>query len=322
MAVALILESIALVVCLYILLLGRKDQPAAVKGGSQDAAPVKETRSGDSAGTAKLEADLGAKKKELEEQKKFNNDLKDELKTLKRKLYDEKESHKGQDDLAKARADVERQASIQLESTRAELATALAEVAKLKSGNEGGGRRREAAPAERAPSEAKADHPAPPPPQRVIRELSEGDKEKMRRAEEQLTKAREIEKDLKLAKQRGDGLNKQLRTARTEGNLAKDKFRAVEKRLNRVLLEKDLTLRALKDLEKKTGTTAERTELTADEVAASDKTIEAKQAAEDKAEAEAKAKIEAQEAAAAAAAAAAPAPEAAPAAPTPSAPTT
>lgn len=320
MAVALILESIALVVCLYILLLGRKDQPAAMKSGSQDSAPAKETRSGDSGGSAKLEAELSAKKKELEEAKKFSSELKDELKTLKRKLYEEKESHKGQDDLAKARADVERQASIQLESTRAELATALAEVAKLKTGG-GEGRRREA-PAERAP-EAKADHPAAPPPQRVIRELSEGDKEKMRRAEEQLAKAREIEKDLKLAKQRGDGLNKQLRTARTEGNLAKDKFRAVEKRLNRVLLEKDLTLRALKDLEKKTGTTAERTELTADEVAASDKTIEAKQAAEDKAEAEAKAKIEAQEAAAAAAQAAAPpAPEVAPAAPTPSAPTT
>ena len=67
----------------------------------------------------------------------------------------------------------------------------------------------------------------------------------------------------------------------------KDKFKALEKRLNRTLLERDLLRRAIKDLEKKTGMLAERTELTPDEMAASDRKVEeaaqARAAAEDRA---------------------------------------
>ncbi len=311
MAVALVLVSIALVVCLYVLTFGKREAPVAVRSGSDSAPASRESRPNDDAGhSPRLEAELAAKKRELEEAKKAASELKDELKAVKRKAYEEKEAQKGDGDLAKARAEVERQASVQLEATRAELSHALADLQKLKGAADGKGRRERPVEREAAPAPS-----APPPPQRVIRELSEADKEKMRRAEEQLQKAREIEKDLKLNKQRADGLNKQLRTARTEANFAKDKFRAVEMRLNRVLLEKDLVLRALKDLEKKTGTAAERTELTADEIAQSDSTIKAKQSAEDQAEAEAKAKLEAQEAAAAAAPAPAevPAPTEAPA---------
>ena len=65
----------------------------------------------------------------------------------------------------------------------------------------------------------------------------------------------------------------------------KDKYKALEKRLNRTLLERDLLRRAIKDLEKKTGMLAERTELTPDEMAASDRKVE--EAAQARATAEA-----------------------------------
>jgi len=65
-----------------------------------------------------------------------------------------------------------------------------------------------------------------------------------------------------------------------ELDLLKDKFKALEKRLNRTLLERDLLRRAIRDLEKKSGLAADRTELTADEVAASDRSVEERAAAE------------------------------------------
>ena len=65
-----------------------------------------------------------------------------------------------------------------------------------------------------------------------------------------------------------------------ELDLLKDKFKALEKRLNRTLLERDLLRRAIRDLEKKSGIAADRTELTADEVAASDRSVEERAAAE------------------------------------------
>src|SRR5687768_2799081 len=74
-----------------------------------------------------LKADTeGDKKvrKELEELKKMLGELKDELKAAKKKIYEQKEAGKSGEDLVKARAEVERQASIQLETTRSELATA------------------------------------------------------------------------------------------------------------------------------------------------------------------------------------------------------
>jgi hypothetical protein len=71
-----------------------------------------------------------------------------------------------------------------------------------------------------------------------------------------------------------------------ELDLLKDKFKALEKRLNRTLLERDLLRRAMADLEKKTGMRAERTELTAEEIAASDRKVEEKAVAEAAVEAE------------------------------------
>ena len=88
------------------------------------------------------------------------------------------------------------------------------------------------------------------------------------------------------------------------------------------MLERDLMVRAIKDLEKKSGITAERVELTPDEIAASDQRVNEKQVAEAKAEEDARYKLENAEAAAAPvpspteAQAAPPVAEAAPSAPT------
>ena len=257
-------------------------------------------------------------------------ETKDALKSAKKKLHEEKEADKGNQDLVKARAEVERNASIQLENVRAELAQALVEIERLKS-DKPGTRRPAPAPAEAAsaerPPEKKEEARAERPQvviQKVVRELNDQDREKMARLESDAGKARhkasELENEVRRLKVRADNGARFLKTAQSEMELTKDKFRAVEKRLNRVLLERDLLARAIKDLEKKTGMAVERTELTAEEVAASDKSVEERQAAEVAAEkaAEAAAVAAAKTAEEAAAVPpAAPAPSAADAVPAP-----
>src|SRR5262249_12007786 len=154
---------------------------------------------------------------------------------------------------------------IQLETTRAELSNALAEVTKLKAEAEGGkGKRRpEAAPAPvvAAPAPAAPEKPVEQVVvQKVIRELNDADRAKMTELEQKAAKARyheiELERELKTAKGRAESQARQLREVRKEAQLAKDKFRAVEARLNRTLLERDMTVRALRALEKTTGQNA------------------------------------------------------------------
>ena len=321
MAIALVLVSSALVVCLYIILMGKKDAPVPVRSfeGERPSSP-----------SAKLEAprssdaELEKKRKELDEVKKSFGELKDELKAAKKKLFDQREDGKAGEDLVRARTEVERQASIQLETTRAELATALADLQKMK-GDEGKGDKRRSAPAPVAAPAAPVAAPVPaaPPVQKVIRELSDSDRERITRAEGEAATARQriadLEKAMKNSKGRGDAATHQLKVARQETTLAKDKFRAVERRVNRLMLERDLMVRAIKDLETKSGITAERVELTADEVAASDLRVNEKQVAEAKAEEDARYKLETADAAVPAVTpepAAQPAAEALPVAPT------
>lgn len=285
----------------------------------------------------KLESELEKKKKELDELKKAQGELKDELKAAKKKLFDQKEAEKTGDDLAKARADVERQASVQLENTRHELATALSEVQRLKAELEGKGKRRaEPAPDKR---EDRKDEPRPEKPAevvtRVIRELSDVEKERIAKLEAQSSsdrkRANELERELRSLKGKQERMHRESKRVYSEANLARDKFRAVETRLNRTLLENDLLKRAIAAIEKQTGLHAEHTAPTAEELAESDRQMKEKFAAEDQAEAEARARLEAApvasdepapEAAPAPAAEAAPAPEAAAAAPAPATPPT
>ncbi len=244
----------------------------------------------------KLEAELDKRKKELEELKKVQGELKDELKAAKKKLFEQKESDKSGDDLTRARAEVERQASMQLENTRHELATALADVQRLKAELEGKGKKRAEAVVEKRDEAPKAEKPVEVV-QRVIRELSDVEKERIAKLEAQSSsdrkRANELERELRAVKGKQERMQREGKRVYAEANLARDKFRAVETRLNRTLLENDLLKRAIADLEKRTGTRAEHASPTAEELAESDRTMKEKHAAEDQAEAEARARLEA-----------------------------
>jgi hypothetical protein len=316
--VALILVSIGFAVTLGILLFGGSNRAALPSSSSSSAPAFRNELESESQRRTKAEAELQRKQKELDEQRTQLQDVKDQLKQAKRKIFEQKESDKGPQDLAKARAEVERAASIQLESTRAELATALADIQKLKSEAEG---KKKAAPVEKR--EEKKEEVKVEKPQevitRVIRELSDVEKDRIARLEASSSndrkKANELDRELKSLKAKMDRQARDSKRVYSEAELARDKFRAVEMRLNRTIMENDLLKRAIKDLEKKSGVHAGQVELTADEVAKGDADMKTKFAAEDAAAAEAKAKLEAApatqlEEAAPAAAEAAPAPAA------------
>jgi hypothetical protein len=270
--VALILVSVAFLVTLGLLLMGRK---------ASDAAPVPAP---DEGRIKQLETELERRRKDLDEQRRQLGDAREELKLTKRKLFEQKEALKEDRDLVRARAEVERSASVQLELVRTELSHALTEIERLK--REGAKPTRPRAPEPHPPAPSPVV-PAPAElekPKRVIRELNEADKERMERLEHDARKERqrsaELEKEIKRLKTRGETQSRVYMVTKGELDLQKDKFKALEKRMNRTLLENDLLRRAIRDLEKKTGITAARTELTAEEGAASDRQVEEKVNAE------------------------------------------
>ena len=275
----LVLVSVALVVCLGLLIFGRgaprHARSAPAVSPVAGAAPV--ARNGP-------DPELEKRRRELEELRSTVAELRGELKQTRKKLHDQRESDKGGADLVKARAEVERSASQQLEVVRSELASALSEVSRLKSEAEAFRTRRPPpapAPAPAAPAPAVAP---PPPEPRRFRELSDTDREKMERLEHLANRERSRSQDLsaevRRLKGRTETQGRVYTVIKGELDLLKDKFKALEKRLNRTLLERDLLRRAIRDLEKKSGLAADRTELTADEVAASDRSVEERAAAE------------------------------------------
>lgn len=300
MTVVIIVLGIALAVSLAFNLgfLGSAQPAKASAAAVSNGAPSAPTKSQSDDAARKLESELDKKRKELEESKKAQAELKDELKAAKKKLFDATQAGKDGDDLAKARAEVERHASIQLETTRAELATALAEVQRLKSLEETRGKKRQERPAEEKAVEkpVAVEKPAEVVT-RVIRELSDVEKERIARLEQQSSndrkKANEFEREVRSLKAKVDRIQRESKRVYSESNLARDKFRAVETRLNRTLLENDLLKRAIVDIEKRTGLHAEHTTPTPEELAESDRAMKDRHAAEDKAEAEARARLEA-----------------------------
>jgi hypothetical protein len=229
------------------------------------------------------------RRREVEELKSTVAELRGELKQAKRKLHEQRAEEKGGQDLVKARADVERSASQQLEIVRSELAVALADVARLRAESEAFRGRKPAPPPPAATAPVPAPVPAPPaaapePPVRRFRELSDTDREKMERLEHlanrERSRAQELTAEVRRFKGRAETQARVYTITKGELDLLKDKFKALEKRLNRTLLERDLMRRAIRDLEKKSGLFAERTELTAEEAAASDRSIDERAAAE------------------------------------------
>jgi hypothetical protein len=106
----------------------------------------------------------------------------------------------------------------------------------------------------------------------------------MQRLEQQAARERaravELEREVKRFRARAETQHRVYVVTKGELDLLKDKFKALEKRLNRTLLERDLLRRALADLERKSGIAAGRVELTPEEIAASDRTVEEQVAAE------------------------------------------
>src|SRR5262249_19052133 len=231
---------------------------------------------------AALETELEKRRKESEEQRAQLADLKDQLKQAKRKLFEHKEQEKNGLGIVKAREEIERNASIQLEVVRAELSAALTEVERLKAEAQDRPKRPPPPP---PPVEAAPQPAAPaPPPGRRFRELSDADRERIQRLEQQSardrTRALELERETKRLRGRMETQHRIYVVTKGELDLLKDKFKALEKRLNRTLLERDLLRRAIKDLERKSGILAERTELTPEEIADSDRKVEEKAMAE------------------------------------------
>ena len=273
LVVVLVLVSIALCVTLGMLLFGPGRGSSPAKGAAQGLESESKAKS-------VLENELERRRRELEEQRVQVNELKDQLKQAKRKLFEHKEQERDGRGIAKAREEVERNASVQLEVVRSELSAALAEVEKLRS--------------EASPDKPKRHLPPPPPvvetpPQpavvaapatRRFRELSDADRERIQRLEQQAAKDRgralELEHETKRLRGRMETQHRIYVVTKGELDLVKDKFKALEKRLNRILLERDLLRRAIKDLERKSGILAERTELTPEEIADSDRKVEEK----------------------------------------------
>jgi hypothetical protein len=279
-------------------LLGPSAKPSAQAAANTSPSSKQDSRyssSSDDERARKAEAEAERKSKELADTKKNLAELKDELKAAKKKLHEQREADKTGDDLQKARAEVERQASIQLDATRAELASALAEVQRLKSEETRTKKRPGAEPVEKK-EEVKVERP-PEVITRVIRELSDVEKERIAKLETLSSadrkRANELDRELKQAKAKLDRHHRDTKKVYQDAELARDKFRAIEMRLNRTILENDLLKRAIKDLEKKSGVDAGRLELNAEEIAGSDSNVKAKHAAEDAAASEARAKLEA-----------------------------
>ncbi|HYR54474.1 MAG TPA: cell envelope biogenesis protein TolA [Myxococcaceae bacterium] len=283
--VVLVLVSIALCVTLGILLFGpRRGSPPPPK--------VREVLEAEIQSRSALQLDLEKRKKDLEESKHQLNEAREQLKQAKKKLFEQKESERDIRHLARERDEIERSASVQLERVRLELSHAQVEIQKLKTDLEGTRSRRTApaapvsAPAPQpppaAPAAAVSSPPSPEKSVRKFRELTDADKERMQRLEQQAarerTRAGELDRELKRFRARSETQHRVYVVTKGELDLVKDKFKALEKRLNRILLERDLVGRALRDLERRSGIAAERTELTAEEIAASDRTVDEKAA--------------------------------------------
>ena len=281
MALALVLAVCALVVSLWFQLFGPKSTASVQVSSAQP----------ESERLRALEADADRKRREADEAKASCNELRAELKQVKRKLHDQRTTEKGEQDLVRARTDVERAASQQLEVVRGELAHALAELSKLRADAETSRTRARAVPAP-APQAVAAPPPTPsaPPPvlapvaevertARRFRELSDSDREKLERLEHQAnrerTRALEFQTEVRRLKGRTETQHRVWVVTKGELDLLKDKFKALEKRLNRNLLK-----RAIGELERRGGLTAGRTELTQEEIALSDQGVDERSRAE------------------------------------------
>jgi len=276
--------AVALAVALFFLFFGPKSQRPSPQLEAELAAAKKAAQ--------KAEGEAERRRKELDEQRTGLNELKEQLKVSKRKLFEQREASSGPAGQNRARAQEEalREIQGQLGQALAERAAVEAELQKLRAETEIG-RRRVPVPPPPAPvappaaQQIAAPAVTAPPSAPRTRELGAADKEKMERLEQNATherrRALELERELIKQKRKSDSQNRLYAVTKGEAGLLKDKYKALEKRLNRILLEDDLLRRALRTLEEKTGHEAERIELTAEEADASDRSVDEQLAKEE-----------------------------------------
>ncbi|MCL2178377.1 MAG: hypothetical protein FWC28_05505 [Proteobacteria bacterium] len=262
MEIALIIVSSVLVFCLYLLIFKRTPPPLATSKPAPSPAHM-ENPAAKNNGPSEVET-LSTKTAELQKTKGEFQKTKEELRQNKQKLFEAREKNKQLEVELKTQKHLERQALLEVENLRLHSADLSTELNKLKLELE-----------TQKTSSLPPPSPLPPPPQvppvkpakpsKIIRELSPIEKEKIEHAERLVAaehnRSQEMEKELKNLKIRLELGQRQLKNIRSAGTLQKDKFRALEKRLNRTLLEKDLVLRAMRELENRCGLQASIAEL-------------------------------------------------------------
>ena len=243
-------------------LIGGGQKPSPQAAANTSSSSKSEPRSDDDR-ARKLENDLEKKKKELEEVKKAQAELKDELKTAKKKLHDQREGDKSGDDLLKARAEVERAASMQLESTRAELADRAGRRAEAE--DPGRGQEAPRAPCEKPKEkkeEVKVERPAEgrhPRDPRALRRREGPHRRASRPARRTIARRRTSSTASSRASRRRWTARPATRSACTRRPSSPATSSAPSRCASTArILENDLLKRAIKDLEKKSGVHAGR----------------------------------------------------------------
>jgi|GEM_PF-1417724 len=282
MEIALIIFlAVALVVCLGLLIFKPgsvavsrpkpkpKESPAKAEDDKSDAAFQQSSAASSQEALAKA-AEFQKAKGELQKNK-------EELKQSKQKLFEAREKNKQLETELKTQKQLERQALLETESLRLQLTDFSTELHRLRMELEtqkpssSSSKMSVLPPVPPPASNAELVKPAPKPAKQT-RELSPAEKEKVENAERLIAaehlRTQELEKELKTLKIRFELVLRQLKASQSESKLQKDKFRALEKRLNRTLLERDFILRAMRDLESRCGLQAAVAELPAEDAVA------------------------------------------------------
>ena len=207
--------------------------------------------------TSALEADAKRSHESLEEKRKAVEDLKDRLKDKKKRRQEERESSRFKQDLDQAREEIEREMERKLAKAREDAEVAKDAMKKLAAEVEALKSRRPAPVEPKAPVEkveAKAEKAASSAEPAGPRGLNPEEKARLDKAEQELARAKgkieQLEGEVRKARGRSETDRRVFVVQKGELEVAKDKFRSLESRLNAALLERDEMKKARWLLEK------------------------------------------------------------------------
>ncbi|MGC4117314.1 MAG: hypothetical protein QM765_22685 [Myxococcales bacterium] len=201
-----------------------------------------------------LESDSKKATDALETKRREADELKEKLKDVKKRRHEEKESARLKQDIQHAREEIEREMEKKLQSAREEAEISKAqvkklteEVATLKSRKPE--RAPEAKPAEAAPAKP-VEPPAPLVPRQATPEEVKRAEEAEKAAHQAKRKVDEIQEEIKRVRARAETDRRVFLVQKSEVEIAKDKFRAMESKANALVLERDELKKAVYLLEK------------------------------------------------------------------------